>query len=88
VSPASCEPRTAIDPDDQELTQYKESRDGVRALSTLDWAQVFRHQPPGIAFAYSLFEDLSESLGVPNPFPGTSHALARPRPTGTLRNLA
>jgi hypothetical protein len=25
----------------------KESRDGVRALSTLDWAQVFGHLPAG-----------------------------------------
>ena len=30
-----------VDPHDTERATYKESRDGVRALSTLDWAQVF-----------------------------------------------
>src|SRR5262249_17975951 len=39
-----------VDPDDTGRTAYKESRDGVRALSTLDWEQVFACQPPGIAF--------------------------------------
>jgi hypothetical protein len=77
-----------VDPDDDELTAYKESRDGVRALATLDWAQVFRFQPPGITFAYSLFDDLADALGVPNPFRGTCHSLTTRRPAGTLRNVA
>jgi hypothetical protein len=77
-----------IDSDDRELTSYKESRDGVRALSTLDWAQVFHFQPPGITFAHSLFDDLASALGVPSPFPGVCHALTVRRPAGTLRNVA
>lgn len=76
-----------IDPDDGGRTVYKESRDGVRALATLDWAQVFHFQPPGITFAYSLFGDLADALGVPNPFPGTCHTLTARRPAGTLRNV-
>jgi hypothetical protein len=77
-----------VDPDDAERVSYKESRDGVRALSTLDWAQVFAYRPPGIAFAHSLFDDLAEALGVPNPFPGTCHPLTTRRSEGPLRNLA
>ncbi|HEX7836167.1 MAG TPA: hypothetical protein VF469_01825 [Kofleriaceae bacterium] len=76
-----------VDPDDDERTVYKESRDGVRALATLDWAQVFQFQPPGITFAYSLFDDLADALGVPSPFPGRCYALTTRRPTGTLRNI-
>jgi len=77
-----------VDPDDTGLATYKESRDGVRALATLDWEQVFHFQPPGITFAYSLFDDLADALGVPNPFPGTCHSLTTRRPAGTLRNIA
>jgi hypothetical protein len=77
-----------VDPHDEEQTSYKESADGCRALATLDWAQVFRHQPPGIAFACSLFDDLADALGVPRPFLGTSHPLTTPRSAGTLRNIA
>jgi hypothetical protein len=77
-----------VDPDDNERATYKESRDGVRALSTLDWRQVFAHQPPGIAFAHSLFDDLASALGVPSPLPGACHALTTRRSEGTLRNLA
>ena len=77
-----------IDQDDARLVSYKESRDGVRALSTLDWAQVFAYQPPGIAFAHSLFDDLADALGVPNPFPGVCHPLTTRRSGGTLRNIA
>jgi hypothetical protein len=77
-----------IDPDDAKVTSYKESRDGVRALSTLAWAQVFAYQPPGIAFAHSLFDDLADALGVDNPFPGACHPLTARRSGATLRNLA
>lgn len=77
-----------VDPDDDGRTVYKESRDGVRALATLDWGQVFQFQPPGLAFAYSLFDDLADALGVTNPFPGACHALTMRRPVGTLRNIA
>jgi hypothetical protein len=77
-----------VDPDDTERATYKESRDGVRALSTLEWAQVFAHQPPGIAFAHSLFDDLAGALDVPNPFPGACHPLTTRRSDGALRNLA
>lgn len=77
-----------VDPDDTELTTYKETRDGARALATLDWAQVFAYQPPGLAFASALFDDLADALGVPCPFPGDPHLLTRRRADGTLRNLA
>lgn len=59
-----------VDPDDAGRAPYKESRDGVRALSTLDWAQVFAYQPPGVAFAHALFDDLADALGVENRSPG------------------
>jgi hypothetical protein len=76
-----------VDPADEERTSYKESLGGCRALATLDWAQVFRHEPPGLAFAHSLFDDLADVLAVPTPFPGASHPLTMRRPTGTLRNV-
>ena len=76
-----------VDPHDTERATYKESRDGVRALSTLDWAQVFAYQPPGIAFAHALFDDLADALGVENPFPGPCHPLTMHRAGGTLRNI-
>ena len=77
-----------VAPADQDLVVYRETVGGCRALATLDWAQVFRYAPPGIAFAHALFEDLADALEVPNPFPGTSHPLTRPKPGGLLRNLA
>lgn len=76
-----------VDPDDAGRAAYKESRDGVRALSTLDWLQVFAYHPPGIGFARALFDDLADALGVPNPFPGACHPLTVRRSGGTLRNL-
>jgi hypothetical protein len=76
-----------IDPDDAKLVSYKESRDGVHALETLDWSQVFAYQPPGISFAHALFDDLADALGVENPFPGACHPLTARRSGGTLRNL-
>ncbi|HEX3473820.1 MAG TPA: hypothetical protein VHT91_02200 [Kofleriaceae bacterium] len=76
-----------IDPDDAGRAAYKESRDGVQALQTLDWAQVFAYEPPGIAFAHALFDDLADALGVENPFPGTCHPLTTRRSGGTLRNV-
>jgi hypothetical protein len=76
-----------VDLDDTERVCYKESRDGVRALSTLDWTQVFAYQPPGIAFAHALFDDLADALGVENPFPGACHPLTARRSGGTLRNI-
>jgi hypothetical protein len=77
------------DPDDTKpvASRYREGRDGAKALATLDWAQVFAYQPPGIAFAYSLFDDLADALGMENPFPGTCHPLTMRRAGGTLRNL-
>lgn len=76
-----------VDPTDQELVVYQETKGGCRALEALDWAQVFDYQPPGIAFAHALFEDLADALGVPNPFPGASHPLTSRKPDGLLRNL-
>jgi hypothetical protein len=76
-----------VDPTDEGQPTYKETVGGCRALATLDWAQVFRYSPPGIVFAHALFEDLADALGVPNPFPGASHPLTRPKPGGMLRNL-
>lgn len=82
--------RFLVDPDDVKpmSARYREGRDGVRALATLEWAQVFAYQPPGIAFAYSLFDDIADTLGIPNPFPGAIHPLTARRQDGTLRNIA
>jgi hypothetical protein len=77
-----------VDPADEMQTVYKETVGGCRALATLDWTQVVRYSPPGIAFAHALFEDLANALGVADPFPGTSHPLTCPKADGTLRNLA
>lgn len=81
--------RFLSDPDDTKpvSSRYREGRDGAAALATLDWAQVFAYQPPGIAFAHSLFDDLADALGVENPFPGACHPLTVRRPGGTLRNI-
>jgi hypothetical protein len=77
-----------VDPGDEEVASYKETAGGCRALATLDWAQVFQYQPPGIAFAHSLFDDLAATLDVPNPFQGTCQPLTERRSGGTLRNVA
>lgn len=77
-----------MDPDDTGRAVYRETVGGRAALATLDWTEVFRYEPHGLAFAHALFEDLADALGVPNPFPGASHPLTRPRAGGTLRNLA
>jgi len=90
---ATCTPPQArylsflVDPEDEERAVYRETGGGCQALATLDWAQVFRYSPPGIAFAHSLFEDLADALEVPNPFPGASHPLTSPKPGRLLRNL-
>lgn len=82
--------RFLSDPDDTKRvsSRYREGRDGAAALATLDWAQVFAYRPPGVGFAHSLFDDLAEALGVPNPFPGACHPLTMRRSAGTLRNVA
>ncbi len=67
--------------------RYKETDGGCAALRELDWARVFAYQPPGIAFARSLFDDLADALGVPSPFPGPVHPLTARKPDGVLRNL-
>jgi hypothetical protein len=66
---------------------YKETQGGKTALATLDWAQVFAYQPPGLAFAHALFEDLADALGTTSPFPGPAHAATARCPDGVLRNL-
>jgi hypothetical protein len=67
--------------------EYKETKGGCAALRELDWEQVFAYQPPGIAFARSLFDDIADALGVPSPFPGPVHELTARRAGGVLRNL-
>jgi hypothetical protein len=67
---------------------YKETREGKAALATLDWAQVFAHQPPGLAFAHALFEDIADALGTTSPFPGAAHPATACRSGGVLRNVA
>lgn len=66
---------------------YKETRGGKSALATLDWAQVFARQPPGLAFAHALFEDVADTVGVASPFLGTAHPATERRQNGVLRNL-
>lgn len=75
------------DPEDKGERKYREVRQGRDALASLDWAQVFAHQPPGLAFALSLFDDLADAIGVPSPFPGRCHELTQRRAGGVLRNL-
>lgn len=75
------------DPTGEERAPYKESVGGCRALATLDWAQVFLFEPKGISFAHSLFDDLADVLGMPNPFPGATHPGTARRLAGTLRNI-
>ena len=67
--------------------EYKETKGGCAALRDLDWEQVFARQPPGVAFARSLFDDVADALGVPNPFPGPVHPLTARKSGGVLRNL-
>jgi hypothetical protein len=77
------------DPDDtgERRYKYREGKQGVTALATLNWEQVFAYQPPGLPFARSLFEDLADAIGVPCPFPGESHPLTARKAGGVLRNL-
>ncbi len=77
-----------VDPEDQGLRKYREGKQGRDALASLDWPQVFAHQPPGLAYAHSLFEDLADAIGLQaSPFPGACHPLTQRRSDGVLRNL-
>jgi hypothetical protein len=67
--------------------RYRETIGGRAALATLDWHQVFARQPPGLAFAHALFDDIADALGVASPFPGDAHLATARRANGVLRNL-
>lgn len=71
---------------------YDETRGGREALKGLDWPAVGA-EPEAARFARSLFEDLAEWLGIPNPLgSGTVAACTYPertvrRETLSLRNI-
>ncbi|HEY0250860.1 MAG TPA: hypothetical protein VGC41_05005 [Kofleriaceae bacterium] len=67
--------------------RYRETIGGRDALATLDWHQVFARQPPGLAFAHSLFDDIADALEVSSPFQGDAHPSTARRANGVLRNL-
>lgn len=75
------------DPEDRGLQAYKETKQGKAALQSLDWKRVFEREPPGLAFAHSLFDDLAEAAGIASPFVGHCHPLTRRKRDGVLRNL-
>jgi hypothetical protein len=75
------------DPEDEGERKYREGKQGVRALATLDWAQVFAYQPPGLPFVRSFFDDLADAIGVEAPFPGPRHPLTERKQGGVLRNI-
>lgn len=68
--------------------RYRENRDAVAALETLDWAQV---TPPlqHAQMVAALLDDLSAMVGRPLSFdPGAPHPLVTRRTNGCLRNIA
>jgi hypothetical protein len=77
--------------DPTELT-YSETTDGVRALETLAWPRIGASDTE-VTLLRSLFEDLSDALGVVNPLgPGVTHSATWParlvnRNALSLRNL-
>lgn len=75
------------DPEDRGLQTYKETKQGKAALQSLDWRRVFEREPPGLAFAHSLFDDLADAIGVASPFLGDCHPLTQRKQKGVLRNL-
>ncbi|PTL83029.1 hypothetical protein [Vitiosangium sp. GDMCC 1.1324] len=79
--------RFLCDPMNPYTDRYVETKGGAEALRELDWARVFANRER-VRLARSLFEDISERLGMPHPFPGTGHpAMASFKTARVLRNL-
>lgn len=79
--------RFLCEPTQPHTDKYVEARGGAAALSQLAWGGVFAHAER-VRLARSLFEDISDRLGVPHPFPGQGHpATANFRAARVLRNL-
>lgn len=70
--------------------RYRETRGGVDALRTLDWARVLGSEPH-CPFLHALLDDLTVALNSPLPFVNLAHADQRYRFPGPqnriLRNL-
>ncbi|MGO9464250.1 MAG: hypothetical protein ACLQVF_08855 [Isosphaeraceae bacterium] len=70
--------------------RYKETDNGVEALGSLDWAQLFGPSPH-CPFLHAFVDDLAEALNSPLPFVSSTHADPRVRFPGPrcriLRNL-
>lgn len=79
--------RFLCDPSNPHTDRYIETRGGVEALRRLAWDLVFKHEDR-VRLARSLFEDISDRLGVAHPFPGEGHpATANFKAARVLRNL-
>ena len=70
--------------------RYRETDQGVAALSTLDWSDVMRPSPH-CPFLHAFLDDIGAALNSPLPFVNPAHADARVRFPGPkdriLRNL-
>ena len=70
--------------------KYRESQNGVQALSLLDWEQVLS-APPHCPFLHAFLDDLGAALDSPLPFVNAAHPDERVRFPGPqnrlLRNL-
>ncbi|MGH8475474.1 MAG: hypothetical protein ACRER2_06835 [Methylococcales bacterium] len=65
---------------------YEEARHGKNALIQLDWKRVPKC-PTDTLIIRSLFEDLSDWFGVPNPIQGLTHPVVYPPKTINRTNL-
>lgn len=69
-----------------EPNKYKETRNGVNALKSLNWESVLQFRE-NTKYIRSFFDDLFDGLDRQSPFPGELHHLTRRCENGLLRNI-
>ena len=76
-----CDPTLA-----DKKRQYKETKNGVAALTTLAWEMILT-EPPHCPFLHAFLDDLSEALQTPLAFIQQQHAEPCTRMSGDANAL-
>jgi hypothetical protein len=90
VTPRHRHPKNYVrflcDPTGTQTRVYRETQEGLAALTQLDWPAVLQHEEHG-AFARALIDDLADALNVSTPCPGVCSPLTARKGDGLLRNM-
>ena len=78
--------RYLCDPTGTQARAYRETQEGLEALSVLDWPAVLDNEEHS-TFARALIDDISDALSVQSPCPGRCSPLTARRGGGLLRNI-